>query len=70
LDYTKGVQVNGLVIGILGNTTVNADITVPFSFALDPTSKAIATSLSSCGNSQADVKFDLKIQEDDVDLQW
>mgnify|MGYP006197633981 CR=1 FL=1 len=36
LDYTKGVQVNGLVIGILGNTTVNADITVPFSFALDP----------------------------------
>lgn len=68
LDYTKGVQVNGLVIGILGNTTVNADITVPFSFALDPTSKAIATSLSSCGNSQADVKFDLNIQEDDVDL--
>ncbi len=68
LDYTKGVQVNGLVIGILGNTTVNADITVPVSFALDPTSKAIATSLSSCGNSQADVKFDLKIQEDDVDL--
>ncbi|MFW2066881.1 hypothetical protein ACG9ZB_10060 [Acinetobacter johnsonii] len=68
LDYTKGVQVNGLVIGILGNTTVNADITVPFSFALDPTSKAIATSLSSCGSSQADIKFDLKIQEDDVDL--
>jgi hypothetical protein len=34
--HTKGVQVNGLVIGILGNTTVNADITVPFSFALDP----------------------------------
>lgn len=68
LDYTKGVQVNGLVIGILGNTTVNADITVPFSFALDPTSKAIATSLSSCGNSQSDIKFDLKIQEDDVDL--
>lgn len=68
LDYTKGVQVNGLVIGILGNSTVNSDITVPFTFALDGNSKAIATSLRSCGNSQSDIKFDLKIQEDDIDL--
>ncbi|WP_228147473.1 DUF11 domain-containing protein [Acinetobacter sp. ANC 3813] len=68
LDYTQGVTVNGLVIGILGNTTVNADITVPFAFALDSASNAIATSLRACGNSQPAISFDLKIQEDDVDL--
>ncbi|SCC72469.1 DUF11 domain-containing protein [Acinetobacter albensis] len=68
LDYTKGVQVNDLVIKILGNTQTNGDVTLPFSFALDATSKAIATSLSACGNVSADVTFDLKIQEDDIDL--
>ncbi|TCB73103.1 DUF11 domain-containing protein [Acinetobacter sp. ANC 4177] len=68
LDYSKGVQVNDLVIKIFGNTQTNADITLPFSFALDANSGAIATSLSACGNVTADVNFDLKIQEDDVDL--
>ncbi|OTG73992.1 hypothetical protein B9T26_07580 [Acinetobacter sp. ANC 4169] len=68
LDYAKGVQVNDLVIKIFGNTQTNSDITLPFEFALDTNSKFITTSLSSCGNVSADVKFDLKIQEDDIDL--
>lgn len=68
LDYTKGVQVNDLVIKIFGNTQTNTDIHLPFEFALDPNSKAISTNLSTCGNVTADVKFDLKIQEDDIDL--
>ncbi len=68
LDYTKGVQVNDLVIKIFGNTQTNSDINLPFEFALDANSKAIATDLSTCGNVSADVKFDLKIQEDDIDL--
>lgn len=68
LDYTKGVQVNDLVIKIFGNTQTNSDINLPFEFALDANSKAISTNLSTCGNVTADVKFDLKIQEDDIDL--
>jgi len=68
LDYTKGVQVNDLVIKIFGNTKTNGDITLPFAFALDANSKAVAASLSACGNALADITFDLKIQEDDVDL--
>ncbi|MGA8882287.1 MAG: hypothetical protein WB445_01490 [Acinetobacter sp.] len=68
LDYTKGVQVNDLVIKIFGNTKTNGDITLPFAFALDANSKAVAASLSACGNAIADITFDLKIQEDDVDL--
>ena len=68
LDYTKGVQVNDLVIKIFGNTQTNSDINLPFEFALDANSKAVATDLSTCGNVTADVKFDLKIQEDDIDL--
>lgn len=68
LDYTKGVQVNDLVIKILGNTQTNTDINLPFEFALDANSKAVSTNLSTCGNVSADVKFDLKIQEDDIDL--
>ncbi|OAL76699.1 hypothetical protein AY606_12035 [Acinetobacter sp. SFB] len=68
LDYTKGVQVNDLVIKIFGNTQTNTDINLPFEFALDANSKAVSTNLSTCGNVSADVKFDLKIQEDDIDL--
>ncbi len=68
LDYTKGVQVNDLVIKIFGNTQTNTDINLPFEFALDANSKAVSTNLSTCGNVTADVKFDLKIQEDDIDL--
>ncbi|WP_425918709.1 hypothetical protein [Acinetobacter sp. TSRC1-2] len=68
LDYTKGVQVNDLVIKIFGNTQTNTDINLPFEFALDANSKAISTNLTTCGNVTADVKFDLKIQEDDIDL--
>lgn len=68
LDYTKGVQVNDLVIKIFGNTKTNGDITLPFAFALDANSKAVAASLSACGNAIVDITFDLKIQEDDIDL--
>ncbi|CAM3031949.1 DUF11 domain-containing protein [Acinetobacter celticus] len=68
LDYTKGVQVNDLVIKIFGNTQVNSNMTVPFEFALDANSKFVPTDLSTCGNVTADVKFDLVIQEDDIDL--
>ena len=68
LDYTKGVQVNDLVIKIFGNTQTNTDINLPFEFALDANSEAVSTNLSTCGNVTADVKFDLKIQEDDIDL--
>lgn len=68
LDYTKGVQVNDLVIKIFGNTQVNSNMTLPFEFALDVNSKAVATDLATCGNVTADVKFDLVIQEDDIDL--
>lgn len=68
LDYTKGVQVNDLVIKIFGNTKTNGDMTLPFAFALDANSKAVAASLSACGNAIVDITFDLKIQEDDVDL--
>ena len=45
LDYSKGVQINGLVIKVYGNTQSNGDIEIPFSFALDSNSNAIATSL-------------------------
>lgn len=68
LDYSEGVEVNGLVIKVYGNTPTNPDIEIPFSFALDASSKAIATSLSVCGDVTADVDFNFKIQEDDVDL--
>ena len=68
LDYTKGVQINDLVIKIFGNNNTNSDLSLPFEFALDANSKAIVTSLSSCSNTAVDVKFDLKIQEDDIDL--
>ncbi len=68
LDYTKGVQINNLVIKIFGNNNTNSDLSLPFEFALDANSKAIVTSLSSCSNTAVDVKFNLKIQEDDIDL--
>lgn len=68
LDYTKGVQVNDLVIKVFGNTKTNGDMALPFAFALDANSKAVAASLSACGNAIVDRTFDLKIQEDDVDL--
>ncbi|MBU3847223.1 MAG: hypothetical protein H9855_09655, partial [Candidatus Acinetobacter avistercoris] len=68
LDYTKGVQVNDLVIKIFGNTQTNTDINLPFEFALDANSKVFPTNLRTCGSVTADIKFDLKIQEDDIDL--
>ena len=56
------------MIKIFGNNNTNSDLSLPFEFALDANSKAIVTSLSSCSNTAVDVKFDLKIQEDDIDL--
>lgn len=56
------------MIKIFGNNNTNSDLSLPFEFALDANSKAIVTSLSSCSNTAVDVKFNLKIQEDDIDL--
>src|SRR5690606_18675505 len=44
------------------------DINLPFEFALDANSKVFPTNLRTCGSVTADIKFDLKIQEDDIDL--
>ncbi|WP_218697888.1 DUF11 domain-containing protein [Acinetobacter harbinensis] len=68
LDYSKGVKIDKLVIRILGNTQSNNDLNLPFEFELDSNSKVIATSLTSCSSAIKNVKFDLKIQEDDIDL--
>ena len=68
LDYSTGVRVDNLYIEILGNTTTNDDINIPFSFSVDANSPVVATSLKACGNTVADIKFDFQIQEDDIDL--
>jgi hypothetical protein len=68
LDYSQGVEVNGLAIKLKDNFAADGDKILPFAFNLDANSKAITTSLSSCSTAAALQEFQLSIADNDIDL--
>ena len=68
LDYSKGIEVSGLAIKLKDNFTADGDKVLPFAFALDKDSKAIATSLTKCDLANSIQNFELVIADNDIDL--
>lgn len=68
LDYTKGIEVSGLAIKLKDNFSADGDKFLPFSFALDKDSNAIATSLTKCDMASSIQNFELVIADNDIDL--